>query len=190
MHLFSFEAKRYERYHFPMDGLIAKAAGYLAANMRTLKDAPLVFVVAVWAAFLGAYLLVDWRYTGILEQRGAAIETLSAQFKVAERSAAELREKLAAASQTAVERDPDGVFQFGRQVGAVQQPRIDEAAGMALFAAITGATNLNVQRDIEYRNLVLHIRTVGLENQATVGGQASRALQFVTCDIVDRVQTP
>jgi len=173
-----------------MDRPISKAVDYLAANIRTLKDAPLVFVVAVWAAFLGAYLLVDWRYTGILEQRGAAIETLRARLEVAERSTAELREKLAAASQPAAGRDPDGVFQFGRQVGAVQQPRIDEAAGMALFAAITGATKLNVQRDIEYRDLVLHIRTVGLENQATIGGQASRALQFVTCDIVDRVQTP
>jgi len=173
-----------------MDVLISKAVDYLAANIGTLKDAPLVFVVAVWAAFLGAYLLVDWRYTAILEQRSAAVETLRARLEVAERSAAELREKLVAASLPAAERDPNGVYQFGRQVGAVQQPRIDEAARVALFAAITGATKLNVQRDFEYHDLVLHIRTVGLENQATIAGQTSRALQFVTCDIVDRVQTP
>ena len=173
-----------------MEGLISKAAEYLATNIRTLKEAPLTFVVAIWAAFVAAYFVVEWRYAAILEQSSATIDTLRARLVVAERSAAELREKLAAASQPSQGRDPDGIYQFGMQVGTVQQPRVDEDAGMAWFVAVTGATKLKVERDIEYRDLILHIRTIGLENRPTIVGQGTRALQMVTCDIIDRVPSP
>ena len=173
-----------------MNELISKAAKYLATNIRALREAPLIFVATVWIVFVAAYFVVEWRYAAILERRNAAIDILRARLVVAERSAEELREKLAAASQPTQGRAPDGVYQFGMQVGAVQQPRIDEAAGMAWFVAITGASKLKVERDIEYRDLVLHIRTVGIESQPTVAGQATRSLQMVTCDIIDRVPAP
>ena len=91
-----------------MEGLVSRAAEYLAANIRTLKEAPLVFFVLVLVAFAAAYLAAGWRYAGILEQRSAAIDTLRARLEVAERSAAELREQLAAASQPTAGRDPEG----------------------------------------------------------------------------------
>jgi hypothetical protein len=153
-------------------------------NGRALRDAPLVFVASLLIAFGLAYWLVGIRYQGVLDQKTGTIENLKTEIDG-------LRGQLAARPQPPLNqtplRDPDGIYQLGAQVGSVQSPQVDETRGMVTFNAIVAATRLNADRDFEYRDFVLHIKSLGAETRSSVSGQINRALHQVVCEIVGRV---
>jgi hypothetical protein len=148
---------------------------------RALRDAPLVFVAVLVIAFILSSWVNSARYEGVLDQKNATIEGLKSQIDNL-RSVSLPQQKPAPAA-----RDPDGIFQMGVQVGSVLQPHSDESKGVATFGAIIGATKFNAERDFEYRDLVLHIRSLGTETRGSIAGQQSRALNQVTCEIVGHV---
>jgi hypothetical protein len=81
-------------------------------------------------------------------------------------------------------RAPDGIYQFGQQVGTVELPQIDERKSTIFFQRIVGAMNLNNDREFEYRKYVLRIRGELGETTSDLSGQLNRALFAVRCDIV------
>jgi hypothetical protein len=86
-------------------------------------------------------------------------------------------------------RDPDGIYQFGQQVGTVELPLIDERKSKVFFQRIVGAMNLNNGREFEYRKYVLRIRGELGETTSDLSGQRNRALFAVQCDIVGPAST-
>jgi hypothetical protein len=85
--------------------------------------------------------------------------------------------------------DRDGIYQFGKQVGTVQLPQIDESKSTVFFQRIVGAMNLNSDREFEYQKYVLHIRGELGETTSDLSGQRDRALFAVLCDIVGPAST-
>lgn len=81
-------------------------------------------------------------------------------------------------------RAPDGIYQFGQQVGTVELPQIDEGKSTIFFRRIVGAMNLNSDREFEYRKYVLRIHGELGETTSDLSGQRNRALFAVQCDIV------
>ena len=55
-------------------------------------------------------------------------------------------------------RDPDGIYQFGIQVGTGQMAQADESRGLVRFATISGAVKFNEKKEFEYRNFVLRVK--------------------------------
>lgn len=86
-------------------------------------------------------------------------------------------------------RDPDGIYQFGQQVGTVELARMDKSKSTVFFQRIVGAMNLNNRREFEYRNYVLRIRRELGETTSDLSGQRNRALFAVQCDIVGPAST-
>jgi hypothetical protein len=86
-------------------------------------------------------------------------------------------------------RDPDGIYQFGQQVGTVELPQIDKSKSTVFFQRIVGAMNLNNDREFEYRKYVLHIRGELGETTSDLSGQRDRTLFAVLCDIVGPAST-
>jgi hypothetical protein len=83
-------------------------------------------------------------------------------------------------------RDPDGIYQLGRQVGTVELPEVDESKSTISFRRIVGAVNFNPNQDFEYRDYILHIRGISAEAGGDFSGQRIRALWDVRTDIVAR----
>jgi hypothetical protein len=83
-------------------------------------------------------------------------------------------------------RDPDGIYQLGRQVGTVELPEVDESKSTISFHRIIGAVNFNPNQDFEYRDYILHIRGISAETGGDFSGQRTRALWDVRTDIVAR----
>jgi hypothetical protein len=86
-------------------------------------------------------------------------------------------------------RDPDGIYQSGQQVGTVESPQIDERKSKVFFQRIVGAMNLSNDREFEYRKYVLRIHGELGETTSDVSGQQNRALFGVQCDIVGPAST-
>lgn len=86
-------------------------------------------------------------------------------------------------------RDPDGIYQLGKQVGTVELPQIDEGKSTVFFQRIVGAMNLDNDREFEYRKYVLRIRRELGETRSDLSGQQNRALFAVRCDIVGPAST-
>jgi hypothetical protein len=157
-------------------------------NGRVLRDAPLVFIAALAIAFGIAYWALGLKYEGALDQKTATIETLKTQITELERRTDDLRQQLVNRPQPSpVVHDPDGVYQFGTQVGLVQDVQIDESRGIVSFGAIVGAVKLNTHNNFEYRDFILHVKSAGADEQASLAGERSRSLIQVTCEIVERV---
>jgi hypothetical protein len=149
---------------------MAKLLEHLMQNGRALRDAPLVFVAVLVIAFSLAYWIAALRYEGI-------IDTLRAQLPATQTS-----------SKSSPARNPDGVYQFGMQVGQVRSAQVDESRGLVAFGAIVGAMTLNTDRDFEYRDFVLRLKSYSGEGQVRMRGQATaRTLNQVICEIVGRV---
>ena len=92
-------------------------------------------------------------------------------------------------SQSEHNRAPEGIYQFGQQVGTVELPRMDKSKSTVFFQRIVGAMNLNNRREFEYRNYVLRIRRELGETTSDLSGQRNRALFAVECDIVGPAST-
>jgi hypothetical protein len=161
-------------------------------NARALRDAPIVFVAVILIAAFASYWLSGVRYEGVLDQKNGTIEALKTQLSGLQDQVKTLQQQLEHRGQQQAPsvpvRDPDGIYQFGVQVGSVQGPQVDESHGTISFGAIVGAVKLNTDRDFEYRDLVLRINGFATETRAGMAGQAvGRALSQVTCEIVGRV---
>jgi hypothetical protein len=168
-----------------MGPIWAKLLDHLMQNGRALRDAPLVFVATLVLAFGLAYWVLGLKYEGVLAQKDGTIESFKTQVS-------QIQQQLASRPQVppsavAPIRDPDGVYQLGEQVGSVQAPQVDESKGVVAFIAIIGAGKLNADRDFEYRDFVLRIKSFGAETRSNISGQVNRALHQVVCEIVGRV---
>jgi hypothetical protein len=59
---------------------------------------------------------------------------------------------------------------------------------MVWFGTIIGAVKFNQNNNFEYRDFILHVKSIATETGASFAGQAvGRALNQVTCEIVGRV---
>jgi hypothetical protein len=158
-----------------MGPIWGKLLEHLMRNSRALRDAPLVFVAVLVIAFGLSYWVNGLRYEGVLAQKDGTIEGLKVRVS-------ELKDRI-----IVLEQQPDGVYQLDVQVGSAQSPHVDESKGTVTFGGIIGAAKLNVERDFEYRDFILHVRSFGTETRASIAGQVNRALGQVVCEIVGRV---
>lgn len=168
---------------------------FAVTNWRVVRDAWGAFLV--WCAI--AAVALWWVQGKIVELQIINLQseksTLTTRVTVLEGQNRDLASQLASAKAPAstpeplkkTERDPDGIYQFGAQVGSVQFPQVNESSGIVVFAAITGAPKLNANREFEYRNMVLKIREFHRDSQSNLGGRVDRALGDVTCEIVGRI---
>lgn len=184
-----------------MGSFFTKAIDYLMQNARILWDAPLVFVATTVLAFGVAYFLVTLRFQGVvdqrtaaLEQKAATIESLKAQIDSLQDRLKDRQQQLALrpappepSSSASTARDPDGIYQFGLQVGTGQMAQTDESGGFVRFGTISGAVKFNEKKEFEYRNFVLRVKEIGAVLIAHMAGQANRQLVQVTCEIIGRV---
>jgi hypothetical protein len=175
-----------------MGEIWAKLLDHLMQNGRALRDAPLVFIAALIIGFGLSFWVNGLRYEGVLAQKDGTIERLKTQVSELQDRIGNLERQLASRPQTqppaaASARDPDGIYQLGAQVGSIQSAQIDESRGTVWFGAITGAAKFNADSNFEYRDFVLHVKSLGAEARTNLAGQVNRALQQVTCEIVGRV---
>ncbi|WP_442756247.1 hypothetical protein ACNHKD_06430 [Methylocystis sp. JAN1] len=129
--------------------------------MAAIKTSPLVFLSVGLACATGAYLI------------GSKIAALPLHYG---QSLADPRE------------DPRGVYQFDRQVGAMEGAEVDEAKGVVYFQAIRETAKFNTAADFRYNGYVLHISSVEASSEMAVEGKEERRLTSVYCLIVDRVK--
>jgi hypothetical protein len=175
-----------------MGPIWAKLLDHLMQNGRAIRDAPLVFVAALIIAFGLSFWVSGLKYDGVLAQKDGTIEGLKTQVSELQDRIMSLEQQLAKRPQiqlpsTPPARDPDGIYQLGAQVGSVQFAQVDESRGIVMFGGIVGAVKLNADRDFEYRDFVLHIKSFGTDGRSSVAGQVNRALGQVVCEIVGRV---
>jgi len=83
-------------------------------------------------------------------------------------------------------RDPDGIYQLGRQVGTVERPEVDESKSTISFHRIVGTVNFNPNQDFQYRDYILHIRGISAETAGDFSGQRTRAIWDARTDIIAR----
>ena len=155
-------------------------------NGRGLRHA-LVFAVTLLTAGTGAYWLAGLRYNGIVEQKNAEVDALRTQVSELQDQLRNLLEQLLRrerASMTA--RDPDGIYQFGSQVGTVQGARVDESRSTVSFDIIAGAMQFNTGANFEYRDFILRAKNAHIETRGSMSSQTGRSLVQVSCEIVGR----
>jgi hypothetical protein len=148
---------------------------------RMIRGAPVLFALTVLITCIPlvgiTWKVMDWTYS----DRIAVLEAIN-QGK--DERIANLSSQSEPQSSAAHNRDPDGIYQFGRQVGTVELPQIDEGKSTVFFQRIVGAVNLNNDRQFEYRKYVLRIRDELGETSSDLSGQQNRSLFAVQCDIV------
>jgi hypothetical protein len=110
----------------------------------------------------------------------------AARVQAADQRASDLEQRLSdLEKQRANERDPDGIYQLGSKVAEAQHPTVLRQRSLVHFAALTGAHDLDLDREYEYRDLVL--TTVNSQGGASVqnaGGRPERSILGLTCSIV------
>lgn len=168
----------------------ARLQDYVLQEWRVIQRAPGAFAACLVAGLLlsgfGIWGAFSWAYGSVLSQKDATIESQRNRIDGLEATVRELRSSSPSPPATAV-RDPDGIFQFGQQVGSVKSAQVDESRGIAQFGAIVGAVKFNADSNFEYRDFVLHVKGFAAETRASVAGQAGRSLVQVTSEIVGRV---
>jgi hypothetical protein len=82
-------------------------------------------------------------------------------------------------------RDPDGIYQFDQKVATIIAAEVDRSKSQVSFKEIRNANNLNIDRDFQYREYVLHFANAGA-SQTSSGALFgnNKAYMFVTCVIV------
>ena len=154
----------------------ARLQDYVLKEWRVIQRAPWAFAaclavglilmgLSIWGAF-------SWAYGSILSQKNATIESQKTRIDDLEATIRELRSSQP--SPAPIARDPDGIYQLGAQVGSAQSPQVDESRGTVSFGAIVQAVKLNADRDLEYRDLVLHIRGIRTVTSGNLAGQVYR----------------
>ena len=173
-----------------MEPIFSKALDYLLQNFRILLEAPVVFIAVLLLSFFGSYWLIGLRFQGTIDAKTSTIENLKARIDALQTKIVDIEPQNGAKGATPKNltsaRDPDGVFQLGSQVGTVQLPQIDESRGIVAFGSIVGAVKFNIDKDFEYRDYVLHVKSFEKETRASIAGDVKRGLYQVTCEIIER----
>ena len=162
-------------------------AEYLVQNGRGLRQASLVFAITLLIAGIGAYWLAGLRYNEVVEQKNAETDALRTQVSELQDQLRNLLEQLLRREQASTTaRDPDGIYQFGSQVGTAQGARVDESRGTVSFETITGAMQFNTGTTFEYRDFILRAKNTHIETRGSISNQTGRSLIQVSCEIVGR----
>ena len=152
-------------------------AEYLVQNGRGLRQASLVFAITLLIAGIGAYWLVGLRYNEVVEQKNAETDALRTQVSELQDQLRNLLEQLLRREQASTTaRDPDGIYQFGSQVGTAQGARVDESRGTVSFETITGAMQFNTGTTFEYRDFILRAKNTHIETRGSISNQTGRSL--------------
>jgi hypothetical protein len=148
---------------------------------RVIKGAPILFALTVLITCIPivgiTWKVFDWAYS-------KRIAVLEATNQSNDERVAKLNAQSEPQSSSAQNGDPNGIYQFGTQVGTVEAPQIDEDTSTVFFQRIVGAMDLNNDREFEYGKYVLRIRGELGETRSDLSGQQNRALFAVLCDIV------
>jgi hypothetical protein len=147
-----------------------------------IKGAPASFALAVIFSCIPMGLLI-WKGVDAIYSERISILQVTIQSKD-ERISKLSTQKIDSISPSA--RDPDGIYQLGKQVGTVEVPEVDESKSTISFHRIVGAVNFNPNQDFEYRDYILHIRGISAETRGDFSGQRTRALWDARTDIVAR----
>ena len=149
---------------------------YLKGELSVFKTAP-IFCLALLCAggFLGQQVAA-WRYEGVIQIKDSTIVDLKSKIDAP------------ASRPTAQQRDPDGIYQLGQQVGSVIEPRIDKSTRTVSFASITGAIIFNAASDFEYRDYLLDVKKIQAQSRSMISGEWRRSIDFVTCEIIGRTK--
>jgi hypothetical protein len=170
--------------------LLDRFAEYAGPEWRAVQQAPIAFIVCLCVIAAGMWVVFNWAYGSVISQKNAIIENQKTRVDGLEAKIKELQQSAAIPSQPsplAPIRNPDGIYQFGAQVGEVRSAQVDESTGSVTFGSIIGTITFNAERDFEYRDFILHVKSYAAEMRASIAGQTGRALNQVTCEIVGRV---
>lgn len=163
-----------------------------------LTDAPAAAAIAA-ALIAGAlWMVFTWAYQSVVTHKDAAISSQQTIITNLNSTVSDLRSEIAnlrtrPADKVAspgpeapqvVQRDPDGVYQFGRQIGSVMTARVSLETGSVTFERIYNVANLDVDKEFEYRDLTLRFRQPASETRVEMGGPPQRTLWDVVCNIV------
>lgn len=166
-----------------------------------LTEAPAATAIAAALIAGVLYATFNWMYQSVITQKDAAIsgqqititnlnstvsdlraEIASFRIKLAEKSV-----RTDAGAAQAVQRDLDGVYQSGHQVGSVIGAEVSLSTGKVTFGRIYNAASFAASKDFEYKDLVLHVDQLAGEIMGTMfGGPPQRALLHVACNVVGR----
>src|SRR5258706_4638213 len=157
-------------------GVTTEQAGELWRFIGDPRRAPLIVAVTISGIIISGILFAafSWAYRTVLIQKEAAIN--GQQITIADLDRiivdlraenADLRSRLSVkptqstdSSRNSLKRDPDGIFQFGTQVGKVTGTEADRENSTVLFKNIFSEGNFNPNNDFEYRDLVLHVKNM------------------------------
>ena len=156
-----------------------------------MRQAPIPYVAAFILLAGLIFAAFQWGYGRILEAKGAAISTLNMRVGALLAERDDLRRQLdnkpvaqQAPPSKPMERDPDGLYQFGRNVGTVTGVTPDPAHGVVAFRAIRATPDFNLDGDVEYRQFRLARCTSNGEGSMQFGGFViQRTLSGVLCQI-------
>lgn len=85
-------------------------------------------------------------------------------------------------------RDPDGIYQLDQKVATVVAARIDLSHSLVTFEEIDSPQDiLDIEREFQYREYVLHTVTTPSNAGANLGGLRSRKYIDVQCTILGRI---
>lgn len=173
---------------------LAQAWDYIVGNARVFWEAKLAFGALVLVSIAIAYAAASWRYSGIIDSKQSALDgkqsdidgqRLRIDALVAE--VANLKQKLAKKepeSLASAGRDPDGIYQFGRQVGRGSGASIDLASGAIGFSAILGTADLNINMPLEFRQYQMRCHSDLSSSQSSMGVVTSQAFGRPECQIL------
>jgi hypothetical protein len=82
--------------------------------------------------------------------------------------------------------DPNGLYQSDERVGKIQNPSINEAQGIANFAAANFTEYPNPNKPLEYGNLLLSCDNVPVQPPNTYVGTLSASIVGFQCRIVGK----
>jgi len=75
-----------------------------------------------------------------------------------------------AGAPQAAQRDLDGVYQFGHQVGSVIAAEVSLSTGKVTFGRLYNAASFDASKAFEHKDLVLHINQIASETTSTLSG--------------------
>jgi len=82
--------------------------------------------------------------------------------------------------------DANGIYQGDERVGRIQQPSIDEARGIANFAAANFSEYPDPNKPLEYSNLILNCDNVPKQRPNTFVGTLSAMIVGFQCRIIGK----
>ena len=147
-------------------------------SLETLRNewagidaAPWSFILAVAAVFATAFLVLNWRYGGIIASLKERIDAKDAQIK-------DLQAR-------GVDGTAESIQQAGTLVATVLASRISQATKSVTFGQVFAGPHFDPDKEFEFRGHRLTMRThsmaAGFENEA---GETDMTYTSMVCDLV------